>query len=81
MPVLCDRPDVIVLTDEAHRSQYDTLALSAGAGQESGGRRRNSPAKPCVGMPRCPLGVSQEAVRQPLPSSRSTVRVISFMVG
>ncbi|NNM79326.1 MAG: type I restriction endonuclease subunit R, partial [Gallionella sp.] len=28
MPVLCDRRDVIVLTDEAHRSQYDTLALN-----------------------------------------------------
>jgi type I restriction enzyme R subunit len=28
MPVLCDRSDVIVLTDEAHRSQYDTLALN-----------------------------------------------------
>ncbi len=28
MPVLCDRPDVIVLTDEAHRSQYDTLAMN-----------------------------------------------------
>ncbi len=26
--VLCDRPDVIVLTDEAHRSQYDTLAMN-----------------------------------------------------
>ena len=26
--VLCNRPDVIVLTDEAHRSQYDTLALN-----------------------------------------------------
>ncbi len=26
--VLCDRPDVIVLTDEAHRSQYDTLAVN-----------------------------------------------------
>lgn len=25
---LCDRSDVIVLTDEAHRSQYDTLALN-----------------------------------------------------
>jgi type I restriction enzyme R subunit len=25
---LCDRPDVIVLADEAHRSQYDTLALN-----------------------------------------------------
>jgi type I restriction enzyme R subunit len=30
--VLCDRPDVIVLTDEAHRSQYDTLALNMRAG-------------------------------------------------
>jgi type I restriction enzyme R subunit len=26
--LLCDRPDVVVLTDEAHRSQYDTLALN-----------------------------------------------------
>src|SRR5207237_7158461 len=26
--MLCDRPDVIVLTDEAHRSQYDTLAVN-----------------------------------------------------
>jgi type I restriction enzyme R subunit len=26
--MLCDRPDVIVLSDEAHRSQYDTLALN-----------------------------------------------------
>jgi type I restriction enzyme R subunit len=26
--VLCERPDVIVLTDEAHRSQYDTLAMN-----------------------------------------------------
>ena len=25
---LCDRADVIVITDEAHRSQYDTLALN-----------------------------------------------------
>ena len=25
--MLCDRPAVIVLTDEARRSQYDTLAL------------------------------------------------------
>jgi type I restriction enzyme R subunit len=26
--ILCDRRDVIVLTDEAHRSQYDTLAMN-----------------------------------------------------
>ena len=26
--VLCDRSDLIVLTDEAHRSQYDTLAVN-----------------------------------------------------
>jgi type I restriction enzyme R subunit len=26
--MLCDRPDVIVMTDEAHRSQYDTLAMN-----------------------------------------------------
>lgn len=28
MPVLCGRHDIIVLTDEAHRSQYDQLALN-----------------------------------------------------
>lgn len=28
MPVLSDRRDIIVLVDEAHRSQYDTLALN-----------------------------------------------------
>ena len=28
LELLCDRPDVIVLTDESHRSQYDTLALN-----------------------------------------------------
>jgi type I restriction enzyme R subunit len=28
MPVLSDRRDIIVITDEAHRSQYDTLALN-----------------------------------------------------
>jgi type I restriction enzyme R subunit len=27
-PVLSERDDIIVLTDEAHRSQYDTLALN-----------------------------------------------------
>jgi len=27
-PVLSDREDIIVITDEAHRSQYDTLALN-----------------------------------------------------
>ena len=26
--MLCDRSDVVVLTDEAHRSQYDTLAIN-----------------------------------------------------
>ncbi len=27
-PVLSDRDDIIVITDEAHRSQYDTLAMN-----------------------------------------------------
>ncbi len=27
-PVLSDRDDIVVLTDEAHRSQYDTLAMN-----------------------------------------------------
>ena len=37
--MLCDRPHVIVLSDEAHRSQYDTLALNMRA---RNGRRRSS---------------------------------------
>jgi len=28
MPVLSERDDIVVLTDEAHRSQYDTLAMN-----------------------------------------------------
>ncbi len=36
MPVLCDRPDVIVLSDEAHRSHYDTLALNMRAALPKG---------------------------------------------
>ena len=28
MPILSDREDIIVIVDEAHRSQYDTLALN-----------------------------------------------------
>jgi type I restriction enzyme R subunit len=28
MPVLCERSDIIVMTDEAHRSQYDQLAAN-----------------------------------------------------
>ena len=28
MPVLSDRDDIVVITDEAHRSQYDTLAMN-----------------------------------------------------
>jgi type I restriction enzyme R subunit len=28
MPVLSERSDIIVMTDEAHRSQYDTLAMN-----------------------------------------------------
>jgi type I restriction enzyme R subunit len=31
-PVLTERSDIIVITDEAHRSQYDTLALNMRTG-------------------------------------------------
>jgi type I restriction enzyme R subunit len=37
MPVLSDRSDVIVITDEAHRSQYDTLALNMRAALPNAG--------------------------------------------
>ena len=48
--LLCDRPDVIVLADEAHRSQYDTLALNMRAALRQSHRRpaSRSPAQALV---------------------------------
>ena len=47
IPALCDRPDVIVLTDEAHRSQNETRATIAGSvtGQIVAGQRKEHYAK------------------------------------
>lgn len=51
MPVLSTRSDVIVITDEAHRSQYDTLALNM---------RRALPAASMMGFTGTPLIAGEE---------------------
>lgn len=51
MPVLSDRSDVIVITDEAHRSQYDTLALNM---------RRALPHASMMGFTGTPLIAGEE---------------------
>jgi len=55
MPVLSDRSDVIVITDEAHRSQYDTLALNM---------RRALPSAAFMGFTGTPLMEGEELTRQ-----------------
>ncbi len=55
MPVLSERPDVIVITDEAHRSQYDTLALNM---------RRALPHAAFMGFTGTPLVAGEELTRR-----------------
>jgi type I restriction enzyme, R subunit len=55
MPVLTERDDVIVITDEAHRSQYDTLALNM---------RRALPSASFMGFTGTPLVAGEELTRQ-----------------
>lgn len=55
MPVLSDRDDVIVITDEAHRTQYDTLAQNM---------RRALPQASFMGFTGTPLVVGEEATRR-----------------
>jgi type I restriction enzyme R subunit len=55
MPELSDRSDVIVITDEAHRSQYDILALNM---------RRALPNGAFMGFTGTPLMEGEELTRQ-----------------
>jgi type I restriction enzyme R subunit len=55
MPVLSDRSDVIVITDEAHRSQYDVLALNM---------RRALPNAAFMGFTGTPLIAGEELTRE-----------------
>ena len=55
MPVLSERDDIIVITDEAHRSQYDTLALNM---------RRALPNAAFMGFTGTPLLVGEELTRR-----------------
>ncbi|MEI6217689.1 MAG: type I restriction endonuclease subunit R [bacterium] len=54
-PKLSDRSDVIVITDEAHRSQYDTLAMNM---------RRALPNAAFIGFTGTPLIAGEEKTRQ-----------------
>ncbi|UZG56243.1 HsdR family type I site-specific deoxyribonuclease [Rhodococcus opacus] len=55
MPILSERSDVVVITDEAHRSQYDTLALNM---------RRALPNAALMGFTGTPLIEGEELTRQ-----------------
>jgi type I restriction enzyme R subunit len=54
-PMLSDRSDIIVMTDEAHRSQYDTLALNM---------RNALPNAAFIGFTGTPLMVGEERTKQ-----------------
>ncbi|MBM4431901.1 MAG: type I restriction endonuclease subunit R, partial [Chloroflexi bacterium] len=54
-PTLSERSDIIVITDEAHRSQYDTLALNM---------RNALPNAAFIAFTGTPLIVSEEKTRQ-----------------
>ncbi|PZS02829.1 MAG: DEAD/DEAH box helicase, partial [Chloroflexi bacterium] len=54
-PVLCDRSDVIVITDEAHRTQYDVLALNM---------RNALPNASFLGFTGTPLIAAEEKTRE-----------------
>lgn len=54
-PVLSERDDIIVITDEAHRSQYDALALNM---------RRALPNAAFIGFTGTPLMVGEERTRE-----------------
>lgn len=55
IPVLSDRDDIIVITDEAHRRQYDTLALNI---------RQALPSASFMGFTGTPLLAGEELTRQ-----------------
>ncbi len=54
-PKLSDRSDIIVITDEAHRSQYDTLAMNM---------RRALPNAAFLGFTGTPLMAGEERTRE-----------------
>lgn len=54
-PILSDRSDIIVITDEAHRSQYDTLALNM---------RTALPYAAYIAFTGTPLMVGEEKTRE-----------------
>ena len=85
MPVLSDRPDVIVITDEAHRSQYDTLALNMrqalpnavvhGLHRHAADRRRG--ADPPASSATTSASTTSATPSRTAPPSRCTTRTAS----
>ncbi len=55
MPVLSERENIVVITDEAHRSQYDTLAANM---------RRTLPNASFIGFTGTPLIAGEEETRR-----------------
>jgi type I restriction enzyme R subunit len=54
-PMVSDRPDIIVITDEAHRSQYDQLALNM---------RNALPGAAFIGFTGTPLMAGEERTKE-----------------
>ena len=55
IPVLSDRSDIIVITDEAHRSQYDIFALNM---------RNALPNAAFIGFTGTPLMAGEERTKE-----------------
>jgi type I site-specific restriction-modification system R (restriction) subunit len=62
--LLCDRPDVIMLTDETHRSQYDTLALNVIESYNTGSRNMDQLFEELVKLSRNLSEEQQRHVRE-----------------
>ncbi len=74
--LLCDRTDVVVISDEAHRSQYDTLALNmrtalrclVSTSRSTTSSRRWKTAPPC----RCCMRTERPNCSWSIPISTTT---------
>jgi hypothetical protein len=69
MPVLSDRDDIIVITDEAHRSQYDQLAANMRRALPDAGSWRPS-VRPYALTDLRELTPAPECGRQPVAGGR-----------
>ena len=70
-PVLSDNSNLIVITDESHRSQYDTLALNMRTALPNAGFIAFTGTPLIAGEERDAGGVSENMSRSTISSSRS----------